>query len=64
MIMTQILYQICFVTFLESKYYQNGQCSDKTEWGLSEGMVKKGYPEKKLKIATFAEAPFMVKLDF
>ena len=25
---------------------------------------EKGYPEKKLKIATFAEAPFMVKLDF
>ena len=69
-IMTQILYQKYFVTFSESKYGQNHcQCSEKVEWGLSKGWFLvwwKYRPRqgKKFKIASFTEAPFMVKLDF
>ena len=66
-IMTQILYQKYFVTFLVSKYGQNHcQCSENVEGGLSKGWFLVWWPcqGKKLKIASFTEAPFMVKLDF
>ena len=68
--MTQIFYpKIC------SKYLQNKICRyyakrlEKQEGGLSESwfFVWWGFLaswEKKLKIATFTEAPFMVKSDF
>ena len=71
MIMTQILYQKMFrKIFLENKYGQNnGKCSEKGEGGLSRGWFfawwkYRPWEEKKLKIATLTEAPFMVKFDF
>ena len=40
-IMTQILHQHLFVTFLESKYCQNhGQCSEKAELQLKGGLSR------------------------
>ena len=69
-IMIQILYQKNFLTFSESKYGQNhGQFSEKVERGLSGAWFlvwwqSRPCREKKLKIASFTEAPFMVKLDF
>ena len=68
--MTQILYQKSFITFSENKYGQNDdQCSGKVEGGLSGGWFLvwwkyRPFREKKLKIASFTKAPFMVKLDF
>ena len=69
-IMTQILYQKYFITFSENTYGQNhGQCSEKVERGLSKGWIfvwwkYRPHQGKKLKIASFTEAPFLVKLDF
>ena len=58
-IMTQILYQKYFVTFSESKYGQNhGQCSEKVDFGYGDNL------DQRVKIPSFTEALFMVKLDF
>ena len=68
-LMTQILYQKSFITFSENKYGQNminvqerlkGATAEADFWyGENIDHVKK----KKLKIASFTKAPFMVKFD-
>ena len=67
-VMTQIFDSKNCSKYLK-KNKQNLKCLKKQEGGLSEswffvwwGLLASW--EKKLKIATFTEAPFMVKLDF
>ena len=68
--MTQILSKIIFSLCWQSENGQNSdKCRDKFEGGLRRGWFLAWWKyrpcwEKKLKISSSSEAPFMVKLDF